>query len=78
MLCSPVFVGKTSETFKTPKMFLSCNPAACWLRERFVQDEEGNPVKCRDGEVFIRFSIFDNPDESFRQIYEASLNKIKK
>ena len=68
---------KTSETFKTPKMFLSCNPAACWLRERFVQDEEGNPVKCRDGEVFIRFSIFDNPDESFRQIYEASLNKIK-
>lgn len=68
---------RTSETFKTPKMFLSCNPAACWLRDRFVQDEEGNPVKCRDGEVFIRFSIFDNPDEGFRQIYESSLNKIK-
>ena len=68
---------KTSETFKTPKMFLSCNPAACWLRDRFVQDEEGNPVECRDGEVFIRFSIFDNPDEQFRQIYESSLNKIK-
>ena len=68
---------KTSETFKTPKMFLSCNPAACWLRDRFVQDNDGNPVKCRDGEVFIRFSIFDNPDESFRQIYESSLNKIK-
>lgn len=68
---------KTSETFKTPKMFLSCNPAACWLRDRFVQDEEGNPVECREGETFIRFSIFDNPDEQFRQIYEASLNKIK-
>ena len=68
---------KTHETFKTPKMFMSCNPAACWLRDRFVQDSEGNPVTPREGEMFIRFSIFDNPDDHFRQIYEASLNKIK-
>lgn len=68
---------KTAETFKTPKMFMSCNPAACWLRSRFVQDDDGNLVKCRDGEMFVRFSVFDNPDESFRRIYEASLNKIK-
>ena len=67
----------TSETFKTAKMFMSCNPAACWLRSRFVQDDDGNPIKCRDGEMFVRFSVFDNPDESFRRIYEASLNKIK-
>lgn len=68
---------KTHETFKTPKMFMSCNPAACWLRSRFVQDDDGNLVTCREGEMFIRFSIFDNPDERFRQVYEASLNKIK-
>ena len=68
---------RTHETFKTPKMFMSCNPAACWLRDRFVQDTEGNPIVPRDGEMFVRFSIFDNPDEKFRQIYEASLNKIK-
>ena len=68
---------KTHETFKTPKMFLSCNPAACWLRSRFVQDDDGNLVECREGEKFVRFSIFDNPDDRFRRIYEASLNKIK-
>lgn len=68
---------KTTDTFKVPKMFMSCNPSAGWLRDRFVQDTDGNPIRCRDGERFIRFSIFDNPDDNFRRTYESSLNKIK-
>lgn len=65
------------KSFKVPKMFLGCNPAPCWLRNRFVQDDEGNPVECRDNERFIRFSVWDNPDDEFRRTYEASLNRIK-
>lgn len=65
------------KSFKVPKMFLGCNPAPCWLRSRFVQDDDGNPVECRDNERFIRFSVWDNPDDDFRRTYEASLNRIK-
>lgn len=65
------------KSFKVPKLFMGCNPAPCWLRARFVQDDDGNTVECRPNERFVRFSVWDNPNEQFRQIYEASLNKIK-
>lgn len=65
------------KTFKVPKMFMGCNPAPCWLRGRFVQDDNGEPVVCRPNERFVRFSVWDNPNEQFRQIYESALNKIK-
>lgn len=68
---------RTHETFKTPRMLMSTNPCITWVRSRFVQDDDGNPVKCAEGEAYIPFSIFDNPDIAFRQTYEASLNKIR-
>ncbi|MDR1090097.1 MAG: phage terminase large subunit [Prevotella sp.] len=68
---------RTHETFKTPRMFLSTNPTINWVRSRFVQDDDGNPVICKEGEAYVPFSIFDNPDIAFRQTYEASLNKIR-
>jgi hypothetical protein len=68
---------RTHETFKTPRMLLTTNPTINWVRSRFVQDEEGNPVICREGEAYVPFSVFDNPDIAFRQTYEASLNKIR-
>lgn len=67
---------RTHETFKIPRMLMTTNPCMTWVRSRFVQDEDGNPVKCRESEVFVRFSLYDNPDIGFRQIYEAALNKI--
>lgn len=67
---------KTHETFKTPRMLMSTNPCITWVRSRFVQDDDGNPVVCREGEAYVPFSVFDNPDVAFRQTYEASLNKI--
>lgn len=68
---------RTHETFKTPRMLMSTNPCITWVRSRFVQDDDGNPIICREGEAYVPFSVFDNPDIKFRQTYEASLNKIR-
>lgn len=31
----------------------------------------------RDGEAYVPFSIFDNPNTAFRQTYKTALNKIR-
>ena len=67
---------KIAETFKTSRMLMTTNPCITWVRSRFVQDDDGNPIQCRDGETFIKFSVFDNPCESFVHTYVAALNKI--
>lgn len=67
---------KTHETFKTPRLLMTTNPTINWVRGRFVQDSDGNPIVCEEGEAYVPFSVFDNPDIAFRQIYEAALNKI--
>lgn len=67
---------KTHETFKIPRLLMTTNPCITWVRSRFVQDDEGNAIVCKEGETYVPFSVFDNPDIAFRQIYEASLNKI--
>ena len=67
---------KTHETFKVSKMLLTTNPTTNWVRTRFVQDENGDKTVTREGEFYVPFSVFDNPDIAFRQTYEAALNKI--
>ncbi|EKC62174.1 PBSX family phage terminase, large subunit, partial [human gut metagenome] len=39
--------------------------------------KNGDKVICREGEAYIPFSVFDNPNIAFRQVYEAALNKIR-
>ena len=68
---------RTHETFKTSRMLLTTNPTINWVRSRFVQDSHGNKVVPREGEAYIPFSVFDNPNIAFRQTYEAALNKIR-
>lgn len=68
---------RTHETFKTSRMLMTTNPTTNWVRTRFVQNNEGEKVICREGEAYIPFSVFDNPDVAFRQTYEAALNKIR-
>lgn len=63
-------------TLGVPKMLLSCNPCLGWVRSRFVQDDDGNPVNCRKYESYIPFSVFDNPSASFREIYLQTLSRI--
>lgn len=67
---------RVHETFMTPKMLMSTNPCITWVRGRFVQDDNGNPIMCKEGELYVPFSVFDNPNVQFRRSYEAALNKI--
>ena len=67
---------KVHETLGVSKMLMTTNPTTNWIRSRFVQDDEGNKVTPREGEFYVPFSVFDNPDIAFRQTYEAALNKI--
>lgn len=46
---------RTAETFKTARMMMSTNPCITWVRSRFVQDDEGNPITCREGEAYVPF-----------------------
>ena len=66
----------TDTTFKTPKMLLTCNPNLSWPRSRFVIDENGDDVTPAKGEAYIPFSLFDNPNQSFRNTYANSLLKL--
>ncbi|MDL2320192.1 phage terminase large subunit [Alistipes sp. OttesenSCG-928-B03] len=68
---------RTHETFKTPRLLMTTNPTTNWVRGRFVQDDNGDRVEPREGEVYLPFSVFDNPNIQFRQTYEAALNKIR-
>lgn len=56
---------------------MTTNPTTNWVRSRFVQDENGDRVTCREGEAYVPFSVYDNPNIAFRQTYEAALNKIR-
>lgn len=67
---------KTDETFKYPRLLMTTNPCTTWVRSRFVQDDDGNPVKCRPNEYYLPFSVLDNPSESFRRTYLAALQRI--
>lgn len=68
---------RTHETFRVSKMLLTTNPTTNWVRSRFVQDGNGDKVIPREGEAYVPFSVFDNPNIAFRQTYEAALNKIR-
>ena len=67
---------RVHETLGVSKMLMTTNPTTNWIRGRFVQDDDGNKVIPREGEYYVPFSVFDNPDIAFRQTYEAALNKI--
>lgn len=68
---------KIHETFKIPKLLMTTNPCLGWVRDRFVLDENLEPVILAQYHRYVPFSVYDNPNIAFRQIYEASLNKIK-
>ena len=67
---------KTDTTFIYPRLLMTTNPCTTWVRSRFVQDDDGNPVECRPNEHYVPFSVFDNPSETFKRTYMAALNKI--
>lgn len=68
---------KVSEYMGYPRLLMTTNPCATWVRSRFVQDDDGNPVKLADTDAFVRFSVYDNPCEDFVKVYENNLRNIK-
>lgn len=64
-------------TTVVPKLLMSTNPCLGWVRERFVQDENGDPAILRQGDMYIPFSVYDNPDEKFRRAYLVALDNIQ-
>ncbi len=67
---------KVAGTTKVPKMLMSTNPCLGWVRDRFVLDENAEPVVCRPNEMYIPFSVYDNPDKNFVNAYVSALYKI--
>lgn len=67
---------KIKETLVVPKLLLSCNPNLTWVRTRFVLDENNDEVVCRKSEMYIPFSVYDNPNKEFRDTYVASLDSL--
>lgn len=65
------------QAFKRGVLLLTCNPNTTWVRDRFIQDNDGNPVKLRDGEFTCLFTVSSNPDIDFVKSYTAALAKIK-
>lgn len=68
---------KIAETFVVGKLFMSTNPCLTWVRSTFVMTDDGDPVELQSGYRYIPFSLFDNPNESFRAIYYNKLSKLR-
>lgn len=68
---------KNAEYGIKPVTLLSTNPDIGWIRDRFVQDSDGNPPKLEEHEAYIPFSVFDNPNKQFREDYIKQLKRLK-
>lgn len=68
---------KIEDTFIVGKLFMSTNPCLTWVRSSFVMTDDGDPVELLPGYRYIPFSLFDNPNESFRAIYYNKLSKLR-
>lgn len=69
---------RIAETFIVGKTFLSTNPCDGWVKTTFVMDDDGNPItELPKGYYYIPFSLLDNADEKFRQVYYNRLSKIR-
>lgn len=68
---------KVYETTVAPKCLLGSNPSLNWIKSRFVYDDEGEPVECAEGDLFVPFTVYDNPNAQFRMAYIQNLMRIK-
>lgn len=68
---------RVGETFVVGKLVMSTNPVQNYIKTRFVSDDDGNPAHLAKGDRYLKFTVFDNPDEKFRIIYFNKLRKIK-
>ena len=67
---------RVSEDWGYARLLMTTNPSMNWVRSRFVQDNDGNPVVLAPQDEFVRFSVFDNPCTSFVATYRDALDKL--
>lgn len=67
---------RISELGLIPKTLLTCNPGPGWVKETFVKDKDGDPVKLKPYQKFIPALATDNPDPEFVKLYLGQLNKM--
>lgn len=59
-----------------PKILLTANPGPGWLKEKYVIDNDGVPVRTKPYQKFVRALVTDNPDEDFVRIYRTQLDRM--
>lgn len=59
-----------------PALLMACNPAANWVRDRFVMSVDGKPAKLEKYQKFVPARVDDNPDQEFASRYRAELEKL--
>jgi len=59
-----------------PKTLVTCNPGPGWMKERYVKDDDNQPVVLKDYQKYIQALVTDNPDEKFAALYSTQLGKI--
>jgi len=56
-----------------PSLLLCSNPSQGWLKNKWIKEKNGKPVKLPDNWVYVRAKLVDNPDIKFREQYEKTL-----
>lgn len=59
-----------------PKMFMATNPVENYLKYKWIQDLEGNPVELEPYQKVVTSSLHDNPDKEFVKTYEKNLRTL--
>lgn len=59
-----------------PKLLLTCNPNINWIKHRYIKTRGGEYIKLQSYQKYIRATVDDNMDESFKAVYKEALNKL--
>ncbi len=67
---------KLSEFNLIPKTLATCNPSPGWVKETFVTDKDGRPIKLPSYQKFVTALVTDNPDIAFVDLYSQQLRRM--
>lgn len=59
-----------------PKILGASNPSNNWLKWRFVSDKNNKPVTLKPYQKFVKSTVMDNPDKTFREQYKKNLERL--
>jgi phage terminase large subunit len=60
----------------TPKSLLSANPNHNWVKFKYIKDQDGNLIKLKPHQKYVRALVDDNPDEGFKANYKQQLSRM--